>query len=56
MALSVSQENPVPRDKMPQWNPAHTEVETLIFDNLLFKLDVCHCQCFKIHVDMWEYG
>lgn len=36
MALSVSHENPVLRDKRLQWNPAHPEVETLIDDNLLF--------------------
>lgn len=39
MALSVAHENPVLRDKMLQWNPAHPEVETLIDGNLLLSLD-----------------
>lgn len=48
MVVSVSIENPVLRDQMFQWNPAHPEVETLTDDNLLTKLDVSHCLCTEI--------
>lgn len=47
MALSVCHENPVLRDQMLHWNPAHPEVETLIDDNLLFKMDVPYCLCIE---------
>ena len=50
MALSVSRENPVPRDRKLQWNPAHPEVLTLIDDNLLFQLDVLYCLCIEIQI------
>lgn len=52
MALSVSHENPVLRDKMLHWYPAHPEVDTLIDDNLLFKMDVPYC----LRIERQIYG
>ena len=52
MAMCVSHENPVLRDKMLHWNPAQPEVKTLIDDNLLSKVDVLSLVCV---CKRWEY-